>query len=160
MHPNDAGFLLSDIGKRLAADSSFLAQGPGLDANLDIVSYAIKHRGFVFIGRVRRAIFVELDPSKVAPLAALEAFYQVKATAVECVVLAYPGDSWKRPRYELLCSREAALERMEKVARAASRRVAAGLQTRAGAPCPVSVHDRAWPRSPFSDGANRPPSHI
>ncbi len=130
MHPTDAGYLLSAVGKRLAVEPTFLAQELALDANTQTVDDAIGGHGFVFICPVQRAIFIALDPSRVAPLAAREAFHQLKATAaVECVVLAYPGDGWRRPRYELFSSREAALKTIEKVARAASRRVAVRLQT-------------------------------
>lgn len=130
MYPTDAIYLLSAVGKRLAVDPTFLSQELALDANTEIVDEAIGGLGSVFICPVQRAVFIALDPSRVAPLAALEAFYQLKATAaVECVVLAYPGDGWKRPRYELFSSREMALKKIEQVARAASRRVAVRLQT-------------------------------
>lgn len=131
MRPTDVGYLLSAVGKRLAAEPAFPALELGSDLNPDTVDHAIRGHGFVFICPVQRAVFITLDPSSVAPLAALEAFYQLKAkAAVECVVLAYPGDGWKRTRYELFPSREMALKKIEQMARAASRRVAVQLPNR------------------------------
>jgi hypothetical protein len=106
----------------------FLGQQLGLDANSDVVNHAIRRCGYVFVQPANSAIFVELNPSVVAPLAALEAFYEVKAAAMECVVLVSPGDTWRRRRYELFFPPEAALKRMESVARAASRRAAFKVQ--------------------------------
>lgn len=140
MRPTHAGYLLSAVGKRLAIEPTFPTQELNSDLNTETVDYAIAGHGFVFICPVQRAVFIALDPSSVAPLAALEAFYQLKArAAVECVVLAYPGDGWKRPRYELFSSREMALKKIEQMARAASRRVAVRLPNRD----PLRDRDRA-----------------
>jgi hypothetical protein len=130
MQPNDAGFLLNDSGRRLAMDVLPQAQELGLDNKSDLIDHAIRQRGFVLIQPAHRAIFVELCPSKVAPLAALEAFYEVKGTAAECIVLAYPGDPWECPRCKLFSSIKAALRNIEIVARAASRRAAAKINER------------------------------
>lgn len=130
MHPIGIGFLLNDAGRRMAVDGFHPAQEPGFGNRSDAIDYAIRQRGFVFIQPARRAIFVELCPSKVAPLAALEAFYEVKGTTATCVVLAYPGGSRERPRHELFSSIKQALEKMEEVARAANRRAASELRAR------------------------------
>jgi hypothetical protein len=136
MSSTDAAFLLTDTGTRVGLDSAVPEEHSTLNAHPEIVDHAIGRHGCVFICPVHRAIFVVLDPSRVAPLAAMEAFYQIKAMgALECVVLAYPGDGWKHPWYELFSSRGAALEKIEQVAHAASRRVAGRLQTRTLALC-------------------------
>jgi hypothetical protein len=130
MQSKDAGFLLNDWGQRLAMDALAQIREPNLDSKSDLIDHAIQQRGFVLIQPTRGAVFVELCPSKVAPLAALEAFYEIKGTTAECIVLAYPGGLWKGPRYELFSSSKAALKNIETVARAASRRVAKKINER------------------------------
>lgn len=78
--------------------------------------------------QIRHAIFVEFDPRKVQPLAALEAFYLVKESEVKCVVLSFLGDTWRRHPYELFVPPGGALDKLRGIAQAASRRVAAQLQ--------------------------------
>jgi hypothetical protein len=138
MQPNDASFLLDDSGRRLAMDALRQAQKLGSDNRANLIDHFIRQRGFVLIQPAHRAIFVELCPSKVAPLAALEAFYEIKGTAAKCVVLAYPGEPRKCPQFELFSSIKAALKNIEMVARAASRRAAVKLRARSSVPldCP------------------------
>jgi hypothetical protein len=128
MRSDNSCFLLNDAGRRLPADPFSLAQELGLAANSDVIDHAIRQFGFVRIQLAPHALFVELYPSKVAPLAALEAFHQVKVTSEECVLLACLGDSREHSRFEFFSSPKAARVTMGKLARAASRRAAAELQ--------------------------------
>ena len=100
MQSADVGFLIDDAGRRLASPSLF--RSPGLPEKSDEIDYALREQGFVLIKPAHRALFVELCPQKVAPLAALEASYVVKQTQAECVVLYLLGDTWRRQPYELL----------------------------------------------------------
>ncbi len=77
MHSVDIEFLLDHAGNRLSVESLAIARKVH-GADLDVVNYSIRQCGFVFIRRVRQTIFVELDSSTVANLAALEAFYTLK----------------------------------------------------------------------------------
>jgi hypothetical protein len=130
MRPIEIGFLLDDAGNYVEPES-LGATAEVCDADLDLINYAIRQCGFVFIRRVRRTIIVELDPARVLPLAALEAFYTVKEEATaEGVVLSCPGNAWRRSVYELLSPREAALARIHEVARAAGKRAAIALEGR------------------------------
>lgn len=128
----DVGFLLDHAGNRLTVESLAIARKVH-DADPDVVNYGIRQCGFVFIRRVRQTIFVELDASSVAPLAALEAFHTVKQATAEGLVLSCPGNSWRRPVYELL-SRPRALEKMRQVARMAGKRAAIALEMQTSAP--------------------------
>ena len=128
MHLKDQGFLLNHEGRRWPADPMFLARELDIDADSDVIDAAMSHRGCVFVQPAHSAMFIELYLSKVAPLAALQAFYQIKETAPKCVVLSCQGDTWSRLPYELFPSPRAALQKMEIVARGARRRAAAKLQ--------------------------------
>ncbi|MGA8551444.1 MAG: hypothetical protein WB678_14530, partial [Stellaceae bacterium] len=128
MQPNNVGFLLDDRGRRLAIDA--LPEAYQLDLGESrVIDHALRQRGFVLIQPAHRTIFVELCPSKVAPLAALEAFYELKGAAAECIVLTCSGRSRKSARGEPF-SVEPALKKIEGIARAASRRAAADLRLR------------------------------
>lgn len=128
MQNNYTGFLLDDAGGQVALNGSFASYSVNLAAGRDAINYAITCRGFVLMQPAHRMVFVELCPSKVAPLAALEAYYKIKETTAEYVVLAYTCDIWRSSPYEFFTNIEEALERMGRVARAASKRAAAALQ--------------------------------
>lgn len=127
MHGIDAGFLLNEEGRTLGLDRSRLAKELALIENADVIDYAVRHRGLVFVQPAHHAVFVALCPALVAPLAALEAVHRVKAIDPECIVLSFPGESWKRARHELF-STKGGLEKMEGFARAARRRAAGQLR--------------------------------
>jgi hypothetical protein len=143
MQSVDVGFLINDAGKRLANPS--LIRDPKLPEKSDEIDYALRERGFVLINSAHRALFVELCPQKVAPLAALEASYVVKQTQAECVVLYLLGDTWRRQPYELLNSAKAASERLKRIAGAANKRTLAKL--RAQSPVPSLNSSFPWASS-------------
>ena len=126
---SDAGFLLDNSGRRLPVDRPSLVQELGLAEKSDVIDHAIRHCGFVLMQPGHRAVFVELYPPKVAPLAALEAFYEIRDTPAKCIVLGCAGE-WRRDQYEIFSSVKAALQRIERIARAASKRRAAEVQSR------------------------------
>jgi hypothetical protein len=126
MQSSDVGFLIDDAGRRLASPSLF--RNPNLPEKSDQIDYALLEQGFVLIKSAHRALFVELCPQKVAPLAALEASYAVKQTQAECVVLYLLGDTWRRQPYELLDSTKAASEKLKRIAGAANKRTLAKLR--------------------------------
>jgi hypothetical protein len=160
MRPIEIGVLLNDAGNYVEPELLSAAAEVG-DADPDLINYAIRQCGFVFIRRVRRTIIVELDPVRVLPLAALKAFYTVKEEATaEGVVLSCPGNSWRRPVYELLSPREAALARIHEVARAAGKRAAIALKGRSNtslrkdkplivSECPMSAQKATFQESVF-----------
>lgn len=136
MQSSDVGFLIDDAGRRVAIPSLF--GGPDLPGKSDEIDYALREQGFVLIKPAHRALFVELCPQKVAPLAALEASYVVKQTQAECVVLYLLGDTWRRQPYELLDSIKAASERLKRIAGAANKRTLAKLRAQSPVPSPIS----------------------
>lgn len=83
----------------------------------------------MLIQPAHHAVFVELCPTKVAPLAVLAAYYEIRATPARCIVLGYPGE-WRRDQYELFNSLDNALPRIEQMARGASKRRAAEIRIR------------------------------
>lgn len=128
MHSESTGFLLNRAGDRLAVNELLLSHRASVEPRSDPVGHVIMHCGFVLIQLAHHALFVELCPSKVAPLAALAAFHQVKETKAECVVLGYRGDSWRRSQYEIFLRTNESLVRIDRIARSASKRAAAELQ--------------------------------
>jgi hypothetical protein len=140
MQSSDVGFLIDDAGRRVATTSLFL--DPNLPEKSEEIDDALREQGFVLIKPAHRALFVELCPQKVAPLAALEASYVVKQTQAECVVLYLLGDTWRRHPYELLDSIKAASERLKRIAGAANKRTLAKL--RAQSPVPSLISSFPW----------------
>lgn len=130
MQQKDVMFVLDDAGHRLALDALPQADEFTLASETDAIERAVTECGFVCMQSIHPVLLVKLSPAKVAPLAALEAFYQIRVSASECVVLVWPEHSWRRQRHEFLSSRAAALERMETIARIAGRRAAAELRAR------------------------------
>lgn len=126
---SDASFLLDDSGQRLPMDRPPLAQKLGIPEDVDGIDHAIRHCGFVLVQPAHHAVLVELCPTTVAPLAALAAFYEVRAIPAKCIVLGCPGE-WRRDQYELFSSVKHALPRIARIARAASKRRAAEVRSR------------------------------
>ena len=129
MQSENAGFLLNSAGGQLALSAVFPPQEISLVPDSDPIGHAITRCGFVLIQQAHHTIFVELCPSKVAPLAALAAFHQIKETRAECVVLASAGDSWRCSQYEIFVPTKEALVRIGRMARSASKRAAAELRS-------------------------------
>ena len=130
MQADDLGFMLNESGVRLPVDALLLAGELGPEGTPKLIDYAISQRGFVLITPAHHAAVVELCPLRVAPLAALAAVHYLRRTAAECILLACPGDTWRRSQYELFGSVGAAVERLEGVARAAGKRAAAEVSAR------------------------------
>ena len=130
MKSNDVGFLLNELGARLAVEAASLARELGSDDGPGPLNYAIIERGFVLITPAHRAVVVELCPRTVKPLAALGAVYEVKRMSPKCVLLALLGDNWRRAPYELLFPVRTAAERIKEVARAAAGRAAFEVKVR------------------------------
>lgn len=128
MQLGNQGFLLDERGRRLAINELPQLHELDLDESASI-DWAIRQGGFVRIQRAYRAIFVELCPSRVAPLAALEAFYEIKGAAAECVILACFEYPQKLPHNELFFI-DAALKKVKEIARMAGRRAAVDLRAR------------------------------
>jgi hypothetical protein len=118
--------LLNENGIPLPIDEAGLDPGRDVDKNATAIDRMIKELGFVLIAPARHALFIELCPFKARPLAALAAFYAIKdkRRAVDCVVLALSGDTWRRSQYEFFDCAEGAAEKMWALARAARRRTA------------------------------------
>jgi hypothetical protein len=139
----DAAFLLDESGRRMGVDRLSLSEELRLPEDSDAIDHAIRHCGFVLIQPVHHALFVELCPTKVAPLAVLAAYYEIRATPAQCIVLSSPGE-WRRDQYELFSSVDNALPRLQRIARGASKRRAAEIRT-GGKPSPQA--DRAFSSS-------------
>jgi hypothetical protein len=125
-----AGFLLDGSGRRFPADQPSLASQFGLVEGADLIDHAVRHRGFVFLQPAHKAVFIELSPSKAEPLAVLGAVHEIKDTRPDCVILDCPGE-WRRSPYEFFASLKAALQRMDAIARSASKRTATKVRSRA-----------------------------
>jgi hypothetical protein len=121
------GFLLDTTGSQVGLSGPWLDSVSDGDANQDVIADAIVQRGWVLIQIVRRLVFVELCPRRVAPLAALEALYKMKETSAECAVLVYLGNTWRRSRYEIFSPAKGALQKMDSFARSARIKAAADL---------------------------------
>lgn len=131
MQPAGDAILLNEKGARRSIDAACLEQKRATDENATVLSHLVKELGFVLIVPVHHVLVIELCHFKLRPLAALAAFYEIKnkKRTVDCVVLAFQGDTWRRSKYEIFNSRTMAAERMDALARSASRRVAAELKT-------------------------------
>ena len=124
---SDARFLLDESGARLSADPATLSRKLGLSTEINLREFAVSKLGFVSISRLADATYIMLSPLRVAPLAAIETFHQLKRSNVKCVVLAYVDGSLKRSK--LFPTKKPALEKIEQLAHAANKRAAVGLDT-------------------------------
>ena len=122
MIPSQYNVIFDETGERLPIDLSFLARRLGCAPadGFDVISGAVRNLGFVYVGSIRNAVFVALEPSTVSYLAAFAAFYEIVGRAPKRLVLGYPGRGGYPDRYEIFHSVREALQRVE-VAVAASR---------------------------------------
>jgi hypothetical protein len=117
-------YLVSDSGTHVAIKPPTKSRAYTEKAAID---QAIKSLGFVLIQPGHRVVLVELSPSTVSPLAARETLFQVRKADPECVLLTYAGDAWRRSKFEVFSPVKTALSKIERLARSASKRRAAGL---------------------------------
>ena len=103
MQPAGDAILLNEKGARRSIDAACLEQKRATDENATVLSHLVKELGFVLIVPVHHVLVIELCHFKLRPLAALAAFYEIKnkKRTVDCVVLAFQGDTWRRSKYEI-----------------------------------------------------------
>jgi hypothetical protein len=124
----DRIFILDCCGNRLVVDQSSPPRKLGPDVSSDPIDDTVHRRGFVLMALANRVLVIELYPPAVAPLAALQALFEAKATRAQCIVLSYPGSALESAHYEFFFPPGAGLKKLERIVRTASRRQAAKLQ--------------------------------
>jgi hypothetical protein len=93
-----------------ACSSELIRRFPRLPITTDVIAYAVRELGHVYIGRYRDALVIEFQPEIVSHLALIAAFYAIADRAPERLVLALRGQP---DRFEILHGVRRALTRIE-----------------------------------------------
>lgn len=132
MHDDTTAFLLNEKGQRLPLDPENRALLPAATgATSDFIDKAVNQLGYVLCTLAHRAAVIELSPHSVQPRAARQASRIVTNAAVESVLLARAGDTWRGSKYEFFASKRIARAALLWLARSAERRAAFEKRVRA-----------------------------
>jgi hypothetical protein len=106
------GIIFDATGEALLAHPVCLARRFGCLAS-DVVDYAIRKLGFVYVAPIREALLVKFEPSAVNHLAAVAAFYEIAGHAQKRIILGSPGRAGSPDRYEIFTNFMEGLRRIE-----------------------------------------------